>query len=93
MRQLVQTKLVNSNAFTVTLLGGEELRPIQGCEQQSPSAVFYSATVVGEEALGEDIQLLLQSIVSYGVQYNQQHDRTLVVLNSRTFSMSKRRRT
>ena len=36
---------------SVTLLGGEELCPIQADEQQSPSAVFYSATVVGEEAL------------------------------------------
>ena len=61
--------------------------------QQSPSAVFYSATVVGEEALGEDLQQLLQPIVSYSVQYSQQHDCTLVVLNSHTFSMSKRRRT
>ena len=69
------------------------MRPIQAGEQQSPSAVFYSATVVGEEALGEDIQQLLQPIVSYSVQYNQQHDHTLVVLNSHTFSMSKRRRT
>ena len=70
---------------SVTLLGGEELRPVQAGEQQSPSAVFYSATVVGEEALGEDKQQLLQLIVSYSVQYNQQHDRTLVVLNSHTF--------
>ena len=53
---------------SVTLLGGEELRPIQGGEQQSPSAVFYSATVIGEEALGEDMQQLLQPIVSYSVQ-------------------------
>ena len=37
---------------SVTLLGGEELRPIQAGEQQSPSAVFYSAT---EDALGEDL--------------------------------------
>ena len=42
----------------------EELRPIQAGEQQRPSAVFYSATVVGKEALGEDIQQLLQTIVS-----------------------------
>ena len=47
------------------LLSGEELRPIQAGEQQSPSAVFYSATVVGEEDLDEDIQQLLQPIVSY----------------------------
>ena len=67
--------------------------PIQAGEQQSPCAVFHSTTVVGEEALGEDIQQLLQPIVSYSVQYNQQHDRTLVVLHSLTFSMSKRRRT
>ena len=78
---------------SVTLLGGEELRPIQAGEQQSPSAVFYLATVVGEEALGEDIQQLLQLILSYSVQYSQQHNRTLVVLYSHTFSMSKRRRT
>ena len=71
----------------------KNLRPLQAGEQQSPSAVFYSATVVGEEALGEDIQQLLQPIVSYSVHYNQQHDRTLVVLNSQTISMSKRRRT
>ena len=76
-----------------TLLGGEELRPIQGGEQQSPSAVFYSARVVGEEALGEDIQQLLQRIVSYSVQYNQQYDHTFVILHSHTFSMSKRRTT
>ena len=57
------------------------------------SAVFYSATVVGEAALGEDMQQLLQPIVSYSVQYNQQHNCTLVVLHSHTFSMSKRRRT
>ena len=44
--QFVQSRLVNS----VTLLGGEELRPVQAGEQQSPSAVFYSTTVVGEEA-------------------------------------------
>ena len=68
---------------SVTLLGGEELPPIQAGEQQSPSAVFYSATV------GEDIQ---QPIVSYSVQYNQQYDCTLVVLHSLAFSMSKRRR-
>ena len=68
---------------SVTLLGGEELSPIQAGEQQSPSAVFYSATV------GEDIQ---QPIVSYSVQYNQQYDCTLVVLHSLAFSMSKRRR-
>ena len=36
---------------SVTLLSGEELRPIQAGEQQSPSAVVYSATVVGEETL------------------------------------------
>ena len=72
---------------SVTLLGGEELRPIQAGEQQNPSAVVYSATVVLKEALGE------QPIVSYSVQYNQQYDRTLVVLHSHTFSMSKRRRT
>ena len=54
--------------------------------------MFYLATVVGEEALGEYIQQLLQPIVSYSVQYNQQYDRTLVVLHSHTFSMSKRRR-
>ena len=42
-------------------------------EQQSPSAVVYSATVVGEEALGEDIQQFLQPVVSYSVQYNQQY--------------------
>ena len=78
---------------SVTPLGGEELRPIQAGEQQSPSAMFYSATVVGEAALGEDIQQLLQLIVSYSVQYNQQHNRTLVVLHSHAFSMSKRRRT
>ena len=48
---------MNSNA---TLLCGEELR--LSSEQQSPSAVFYSATVVGEETLGEDIQHLLQPI-------------------------------
>ena len=65
---------------SVTLLGGDELPPIQAGEQQSPSAVFYSATV------GEDIQ---QPIVSYSVQYNQQYDCTLVVLHSLTFSMSK----
>ena len=75
------------------LLSGEELRPIQAGEQQSPSAVFYSATVVGIEALGEGIQQLLQPIVSQSVQYNQQHNLTLVVLHSHTFSMSKRRRT
>ena len=74
---------------SVALLGGG-LHPILAGEQQSPSTVFYSATVVGEEALGEDI---LQPIVSYSVQYNQQHDRTLVFLHSHTFSMSKRRRT
>ena len=77
---------------SVTLLGGEELHPIKACEQQSASAVFYSATVVSEEALGEDIQQLLQLVVSYSVQYNQQYDHTLVVLHSHTFSMSKRRR-
>ena len=75
---------------SVTLLGGEELR--LSSEQQSSSAVFYSATVVGEEALGEDIQQLLQPIVSCSVQYNQQYDRTWVVPRSHTFSMSKRRR-
>ena len=48
---------MNSNA---TLLCGEELR--LSSEQQSPSAVFYSATVVGEETRGEDIQHLLQPI-------------------------------
>ena len=48
---------------SVTPLSGEELRPIQAGEQQSPSAVFYSATVVGEVALGEDIQQLLQPTV------------------------------
>ena len=47
-----------------SLLSGEELRPIQADERQSTSAVFYSATVAGEEALGEDIQQLLQMIVS-----------------------------
>ena len=38
-------------------------------EQRSPSAVHvvYSATVVSEEALGEDIQQLLQPVVSYSV--------------------------
>ena len=74
---------------SVTLPGGEELRPIQAGEQQSPSALVYSATVVGKE----DMQQLLQLIVSYSVQYNQQYDRTLVVLHSHTFSMSKRRGT
>ena len=74
---------------SVALLG-EELRPIQGGEQQSPSAVFYSATVVDEEALGEDIQdtpndSVLQCTV------HQQYDCTLVILHSHTFSMSKRR--
>ena len=48
-------------------------------EQQSPSAVFYSATVVGEEALGGDIQQLLQPIVSYSVQYNQQYHHTFYI--------------
>ena len=77
---------------SVTLLGGEELHPIQA-GKQSPSAVVYSATVVSKDALGEDIQDLLQLIVSYSVQYNQQYDCMLVVLHSHTFSMSKRRRT
>ena len=77
---------------SVTLLGGEELRLIQAGEQQSPSAVFYSATVICGEALGEDIQQLLQPIVSCSVQYNQQYNRTWVVPHSHTFSMSKRRR-
>ena len=77
---------------SVTLLSGEELRPIQAGEQQSPSAVVYSATVDGEETLSEDIQQLLRPILSYSVQYNQQYNRTLVVLHSHTFSMSKRRR-
>ena len=58
---------------SVTLLGGEELPPIQAGEQQSPSAVFYSATV------GEDIQ---QPIVSYSAQYNQQYDCTLFYIPS-----------
>ena len=78
---------------SVTLLGGEELRPIQGGEQQNPSAVFYSATVVGEEAVGEDIQQLLQPIASYSAQYNRRYDCTFAILHSHTFSMSKRRRT
>ena len=77
---------------SVTVLGGEELCAIEACEQQSPGAVFYSAKVVSEEALGEDIQQVLQLIVSYSVQYNQQYNHTLVVLHSHTFSMSKRRR-
>ena len=64
---------------SVTLLSGEKLCPIQACEQQSPSAVFYSATVLGEEVIGEDIQQLLQPIVSYSVQYNQQYDRTFYI--------------
>ena len=45
-------------------------------QQRCPSAVVYSATVVGEEALGEDIQQLLQPVVSYSVQYNQQYHHT-----------------
>ena len=68
---------------SVTLLSGEELCPIQAGEQQSPGAVFYSATVVGEEALGEDIQQLLQMIVSYSAISN--------TIAHSTFSMSKRR--
>ena len=48
-------------------------------EQRSPSAVFYSATVVDEEALGEDVQQLLQPIVSYSVQYNQQYHHTFYI--------------
>ena len=58
--------------------------------KQRPSAVVYSATVVGKEALGEDIQQLLLPIVSYSVQ---QYDRTLVILHSHTFSTSKMGRT
>ena len=69
---------------SLTLLNGEKLRPIQASEQQSPRAVFYSATVVGEEwlvkRLCEDTQQLLQPIVSYSVQYNQQYDRTFYIL-------------
>ena len=78
---------------SVTLLGGEELRPIQAGEQQSPSAVFYLATVVGEEALGEDIQQLLQPILSYSVPVQSA---TQLHIGRSTFphiSMSKRRRT
>ena len=38
---------------SVTLFGSEELHSIQAGEhQQSPSAVFHSATVGSEEALG-----------------------------------------
>ena len=48
--------------------------------------------VISTRIVGEDRQQLLQPIVSYSVQYNQQYDRTLVV-HSHTFSMSKRRRT
>ena len=48
-------------------------------EHRSPRAVFCSATVVGEEALGEDIQQLLQPIVSYSVQYNQQYHHTFYI--------------
>ena len=51
----VQSKLVISNAL-VTVVGGQELCPV--------SEVVYSATVGGEETLGEDIQQLLQPVVS-----------------------------
>ena len=69
---------------SVTLLSGEELRPIQAGEQQSPSAVFYSTTVVGEEARA---QQLLQTIVSYSVLIST-HSHTL---DSHTFSKQCRR--
>ena len=38
--------------------------------------MFYSATVLGEEALGEGIH---QQMVSYSVQYNQQYDRMFYI--------------
>ena len=60
---------MNSNA----LLSGEELCPIQAGEWQSSGAVFYSAAVNGQEPLAEDIQQSLQTIFSYGIQYNQQY--------------------
>ena len=41
--------------------------------------VQCAATVVCEEALGEDIEQLLQPIVSYSVQYNQQNNRTFYI--------------
>ena len=66
---------------SVTLLGGEKLRPIQAGEQQSPSAVFYSAIVVGEEALGEDIQQLLKRLavtVTHGAFTPRQHNATAI---------------
>ena len=47
---------------------------IQVGEQQSPSVVFCSATVIGEEAHGEGVQQLLQMIVIYSVQYSQRYD-------------------
>ena len=88
IRQLVKTKLVNSNAFSYSTHNaiGEELHPIQA---ENPSAVFYSATVVGEEALGEDIQQLLQPSV---LQCTVQSAIPSHILHPHTFSMSKRRR-
>ena len=72
IQQLVQSRLVNSNSkafkghlHSVTLFSGEELRPIQAGNSKIQVQWVYSATVVGEEALVEDIQ-------HYSVQYNQE---------------------
>ena len=77
IQQLVQSKLVNSNAvsFYSVVKNYVQSRLVN-------SAVFCSAAVVGEEALGEDTQQSLHPIVSYSVQYNQQYDCTLVVLHA-----------
>ena len=85
-----EARLHQSRVSQQCRLASEEREARLG--QRSPRAVVYSPTVVGEEALGEDnIQQLLQPIVSYIVQYNQQYIPSHV-LHPHTFSMSKRRR-